>query len=79
MDERRLIHGGLLLQCSFQVGERFSAVTLVERDPALADLADRGCVQVVVLLPAAAEGGHEVRRLENGQVLAHRLSGHVES
>ena len=31
------------------------------------------------LLPATADGGDEVGRLEHGQVLAHGLPGHVQS
>jgi hypothetical protein len=38
-----------------------------------------GCgVEVVTLLPAAADGGHEVGVLQDGQVLADRLAGHVQ-
>jgi hypothetical protein len=77
VDERRLVHAGVL-QCSFQVGERVDAVALVGRDPALADLVDGCRVQEVELLPPAANGGDEIGRLEDGEVLADRLPGHVE-
>ena len=35
-------------------------------------------VEVVELLPAAADGRDEVGRLEDREVLAHRLAGHVQ-
>src|SRR5690606_36926731 len=40
---------------------------------------DRRGVQVVQLLPAAADGDDEPGLLQHRQVLADRLAGHVES
>src|SRR5262245_24517719 len=48
-------------------------------DPALTDLADGRGVEVMELLAAAADGGDQVGRFQDGEVLAHRLPGHVQS
>ncbi len=47
-------------------------------DPAFADLVDRHRIEVVQLLAAAPHGGDEIGVLQNGQMLAHRLPGHIE-
>src|SRR6185312_2349926 len=78
VDERRLVHWGGLLECAFQVGQGVDATAVVLPDPALPDLVDGRRVQVVQLLPAAAERRDEVRGLEHGEVLADGLPGHVE-
>ena len=54
------------------------AVPVVAGDPALGDVVDGRRVEVVQLLPAAADGRDEVGRLQHGEVLAHRLAGHVQ-
>ena len=61
-----------------EVSEGVHAVTVVRRDPALGDLVDGCRVEVVELLPPAANGRDEVGRLEHREVLAHRLPGHVQ-
>ena len=48
-------------------------------NPALGDLVDRCGVQVVELLATPSDGRHEVGRLEDRQVLADRLAGHVQA
>jgi hypothetical protein len=55
------------------------AIAVVPRDPALGDVVEGRGVEVVELLPAATHGCHEVGRLEDGEMLAYRLPGHVES
>ena len=47
-------------------------------DPALVDLVERHWIQVVELLAALADGRHEVGRLEDVEVLAHRLTRHPQ-
>ena len=76
VDEGRLVHGGVL-QCSLQIGQGVDAGAVVVLDPTLRDLVDGGGVQEVQLLPTTANRGQEVGRLQDGQVLAHRLAGHV--
>jgi hypothetical protein len=42
------------------------------------DLLDWHRVEVVPFLPALPDDGHEVGGLEHGQVLGHRLAGHIQ-
>jgi hypothetical protein len=62
-----------------QVRQRGDALLVVVVDPAFGDLVDGRGVEVVTLLPAPADGGHEVGVLQDGQVLADRLAGHVQT
>ena len=66
----------MVLQDGLEVEERVGRAGPVLVDPPVVELADRDCVQVVVLLPADAAGGHETRRLEDPQVLHHAEPRH---
>ena len=78
VDELGLVHRSVL-QGSFQAGQGVHPLLVVLADPALGDFADGRGVEVVVLLPAAADRGHEVGRFQDRQVLADRLPGHVQA
>jgi hypothetical protein len=68
-----------VLQGSLQVRERVHAPRVVVVDPAFGDLADRGRVEVVQLFAASPEDGHEAGGLQDRQVLADGLPGHVQA
>src|SRR6185312_10030974 len=59
-----------------EIGERLEPSALELADPAFGDAVDRHGVQIVQLLAAALFRGDEVRRLENVEMLRHRLSRH---
>ena len=77
VDEVAVVHGSSF-QRELQVSERLDAVLVVLVDPAGFDLVDGRGVEVVQLLAPASNGGDEVRRLQHREVLAHRLTRHVE-
>ena len=47
-------------------------------DPALLDLVQRDRIEVVQLLPPAPHRADQVGGLQDGQMLGHRLTGHVD-
>ena len=68
-----------LLQLSFQLAECGELAALEFPDPPLPDLMDRYRVQIVQLLAAMPECGHEVGLFENPKVLGHGLPRHREA
>ena len=78
VDELGPVHVGVL-QCSFQVCQRGDPVAVIVLNPPFGDLIDRCGIEVVQLLPAPPDGRHQMGSLQDGQVLAHRLTGHVET
>jgi hypothetical protein len=60
------------------IGECVHPRAVVPGDPAVGDGVDRLRVDVVQLLPAPPHGGDEVRGLEQREVLADRLPGHIQ-
>src|ERR1700679_2357638 len=59
--------------------ERAQAIALELTDPALGDLVDGYWIDEMQLLAALAFDRHEVGLLKNGQMLGHRLAGHIEA
>jgi hypothetical protein len=78
VDKFWLVHRRAL-QSLLQVGQRVDALRVVVVDPAFGDFADRRCVQVMELFPASPDRGHEVGGLQDRQVLADGLPGHVQA
>src|SRR5258705_4302859 len=75
-------NSGLLitfLQLPFQFAERGQLAALEFFDPPLADLMDRHRIEIVQLLAAIPERGHEVGCLENHKMLCHGLPCHGEA
>src|SRR6266481_7748998 len=75
-------NSGLLitfLQLPFQFAERGQLAALEFFDPPLADLMDRHRIEIVQLLAAISERGHEVGCLENRKMLCHGLPCHGEA
>jgi hypothetical protein len=58
--------------------QRAQARSFERLDPAFGDVPQRDRVEVVQLLPAPADRGDEVGRLQQAQVLGRRLPRHVE-
>ena len=53
-------------------------VALIFADPAFVNFVDRHGVQVMQLLAAAPNDGHQVGVFKQTQVFGHRLAGHVQ-
>jgi hypothetical protein len=64
---------------SFDGAQRFQTGALEFVDPPLLHLVQGDGIEVVQLLPAAADGADQVGRLQDGQVLGRGLPGHVEA
>ena len=67
-----------LFETFFQIAQRLEAVAFVFADPALADLVDRHRVEVMQFLAPAPDDGDQIRRLQQQEMLGHRLPRHVE-
>jgi len=65
-------------ESSLQVAQCLQAMGVVFADPAHGDLVQRRWVQVMELFASAPDDDHEVGRLQQAEVLGHRLPGHVE-
>jgi hypothetical protein len=72
------VANGFSLQSCLQVGERAHPLAVVPVDPALGDGVDRRGVEVVQLLPATPERGHQAARLQYRQMLADGLPRHLQ-
>src|SRR5262245_15707572 len=70
---------GCCLQGGLERGQRLRVLPVVVVDPAVGDVVDRGCVQVVQLPPALADRGDQLGPLEHREVLGHRLPHHGEA
>src|SRR6202050_5961117 len=62
-----------------EIGERAEARALELADPPLRDLVDRNRIDEMKLLPAPSLRRDQIRRLEDHQMLGHRLSRHRQS
>ena len=69
---------GVLLGPAPDGAQRAQARAFEFLDPAFGDVPERDRVEVVQFLPAPADGGDEVGRLQQAQVLGRRLPRHVE-
>src|SRR5262245_57369544 len=69
---------GLSFQLFFEFGEEAEAAPLELTDPAFGDLVDRHRVEVMELLAATPHYRHEVRLLQQHEVLGYGLPGHVQ-
>src|SRR6266516_5518024 len=67
----------LPFQISLELAEREQARAFVFADPAVGDLVDGDGIEVVQLLAPAPECRHEIRFLQNSEMLGDRLAGHV--
>ena len=68
----------MVCSCSslvLEVAEGLEVGLFELRDPALVDLVERDGVEVVELLPALLDRGHETRGLEDFEVLGDALAG----
>lgn len=68
----------LVFQDAFELGQRVKLLPLKLVDPPLADLVDGDGIQVVELFAASPHGDDQVGRLQNPQMLHHRLPAHRE-
>ena len=67
------------LQSFLEFTERLQPMALKFPDPALGDIVDRNRVEIVQLLPALLHGRDQIGLLQDPQVLANRLTRHVEA
>src|SRR6266542_6794675 len=67
----------LPFQISLELAEREQARAFVFADPAVGDLVDGDGIEVVQLLAPAPECRHEIRFLQDSEMLSDRLAGHV--
>ena len=65
-------------ETSFQIAQRLQAMAFIFANPALGDLVQRHWIEVMELFAPAPHRGHEAGRFQHGNVLGHRLAGHVE-
>ena len=73
------VHGSRGLQCRLEIGQGLGPGPVVAVDPAVGDVVDGGGVEVVQLLPPLPQCRDQPGRLEDGQVLGHRLAGHAHA
>ena len=62
----------------FQIAQRVEAMAFVFANPALADLVQRQWIEVMQFLAAVPDGGDEVGRFQQAQVLGDGLPRHVQ-
>src|SRR5262249_47583995 len=78
VDELRLLHRGAL-QGFLQVGECAHPIAVVVVDPPVGEVVDGRSVQVVQLLPATPQRRNQAGLLQDREMLAHRLPGHLKA
>src|SRR6266516_2894929 len=62
----------------FQIAQRLKSMAFVFGNPALGDLVNRHWIEISQLLAPAPDDDDKVRRLQQEEMLGHRLPRHVE-
>ena len=61
------------------IGDKFlQAMALIFSNPALGDLVNRHWIEIMQLLAPAPDHSDQVRRLQQPEMLGHRLTRHIE-
>src|SRR2546429_8337022 len=62
----------------FQIAQRLKAMAFVFANPALGDLVNRHWIEIMQLLAPAPDDSDKIRRLQQQEMLGHRLPAHGE-